>query len=219
METPKALPRFTILDPELTLSQPDKVTAFTGIDALAHALKSAVTIKRNELSSRHSFLAFELINDYLPKLEYPTDLESRGQVLLGASHAVPPLRGMLGAAHSMANPLTAHNGLVHGMAVGVCLPIVMAFNAENIEVRAIYANLARKSQICSQGSSDLDAAQSLINRVSELLNLAKFPTSLLECGVASEELSTLAMDASQWTAKFNPRERSVKRNSRSSTVN
>ena len=150
----KALPRFTILDPELTLSQPNKVTAFTGIDALAHALESAVTIKRNELS-RHSFLAFELINDYLPKvLEYPTDLESRGQVLLGASHAGAAIeRSMLGAAHSMAaNPLTAHNGLVHGMAVGVCLPIVMAFNAENIEVRAIYANLARKSQICSQGS-------------------------------------------------------------------
>lgn len=50
----KALPCLTVLDPELTLSQPERVTACTGVDALAHALESIVCNKRNELSQRHS---------------------------------------------------------------------------------------------------------------------------------------------------------------------
>ena len=105
----KALPRITILDPKLTLSQPRMVSACTGIDALTHALESAVTTKRNALSDRHSLMAFELIHENLPKVfERPEDLESRGAVLLGASHAGAAIeRSMLGAAHSMANPLTA----------------------------------------------------------------------------------------------------------------
>ena len=55
----KALPLVTILDPELTISQPHSVSASTGVDALAHALESAVTVKRNKKSVRHSQLAFQ----------------------------------------------------------------------------------------------------------------------------------------------------------------
>ena len=59
-------------------------------------------------------------------LSEPDDLEARGLVLLGASHAGAAIeRSMLGAAHSMANPLTAQLGIVHGTAVGLVLPAVM----------------------------------------------------------------------------------------------
>ena len=61
----KALPKVTILDPILTLSQPQRVTACTGIDALAHALESAVCTKSNPGSSRHSSEAFKLIEGNL----------------------------------------------------------------------------------------------------------------------------------------------------------
>ncbi len=142
----KALPKITILDPELTLSLPSSVTACTGVDALAHSLESLVTTKRNPSSNRHAQLAFDLIQKNLPLVfENPQDLKSRGAVLLGASHAGAAIeRSMLGAAHSMANPLTASRGVIHGIAVGMVLPQVMKFNAEQEETNRIYAEVAKK---------------------------------------------------------------------------
>ncbi len=204
----KALPRITILDPKLTLSQPRMVSACTGIDALTHALESAVTTKRNALSDRHSLMAFELIHENLPKVfERPDDLESRGAVLLGASHAGAAIeRSMLGAAHSMANPLTAQRGIVHGIAVGLALPVVLEFNARHPETKVRYANLARRSGLVVEDCPDDDSLQVLLARVRHLLSLAKFPSSLSELGFEERDLASLAKSASeQWTAGFNPR--------------
>ena len=118
---PKASPAITLLDPEPTLSQPSSVTACTGIDALAHALESAVTSKRCELSSRYAKIAFQLLNQSLPSVfDDPNSISARGGALLGASHAGAAIeQSMLGLAHSMANPLTAKYGTVHGIAVGL----------------------------------------------------------------------------------------------------
>jgi alcohol dehydrogenase len=204
----KALPQVTILDPELTLSLPNSVTACTGVDALAHALESIVTTQRNPSSIRHAQLAFDLIQVNLPLVfQDPQDLESRGKVLLGASHAGAAIeRSMLGAAHSMANPLTASRGVVHGIAVGMVLPEVIKFNAVQTETNHIYAEVARKSGLAGLGSSDFEATQSLIDRVSQILKLANIPSSLEEQGFVPTDIQTLALAATeQWTANFNPR--------------
>ena len=204
----KALPLVTILDPELTLSQPRKVTACTGIDALTHALESAVTTKRNEFSDRHSLLAFGLIHQSLPDIfSNPDDLSARGHVLLGASHAGAAIeRSMLGAAHSMANPLTARRGVVHGIAVGLALPVVMEFNCGDPETFARYAELSLRTGLVSEGSTEKDAVDALIVRVRELLKLAEFPSTLQELGFTESEVEGLADEAAeQWTAGFNPR--------------
>ncbi|HAY75393.1 MAG TPA: alcohol dehydrogenase [Opitutae bacterium] len=204
----KALPCLTVLDPELTLSQPERVTACTGVDALAHALESIVCNKRNELSQRHSKLAFELIQENLPRvISSPDDLEARGFVQLGASHAGAAIeRSMLGAAHSMANPLTARLGTVHGTAVGLALPAVMEFNAMDEETRSVYAELARNAQLADPQQEDESASSCLIERVRAILRLASFPTSLSALGFSEKDLDSLAKDASdQWTANFNPR--------------
>ena len=204
----KALPLVTILDPELTLSQPRKVTACTGIDALTHALESAVTTKRNEFSDRHSLLAFGLIHESLPGVfSNPDDLSARGHVLLGASHAGAAIeRSMLGAAHSMANPLTARRGVVHGIAVGLALPVVMEFNCGDPETFARYAELSLRTGLVSEGSTEKDAVDALIVRVRELLKLAEFPSTLQELGFTESEVEGLAEEAAeQWTAGFNPR--------------
>ena len=204
----KALPSLTILDPELTLSQPQMVTSCTGIDALTHALESAVTNKRNDFSDRHARMAFGLIDRNLPRVfDVPEDLDARGGMLLGASHAGAAIeQSMLGAAHSMANPLTARKGTVHGIAVGLALPVVMEFNAGRPETMALYALLARECRLCPAGSEDPEASAALVGRVRELLSLADFPASLDELGFTEEEIPTLAKEASeQWTAGFNPR--------------
>ncbi|MBT5716673.1 MAG: iron-containing alcohol dehydrogenase, partial [Opitutae bacterium] len=173
-----------------------------------HALESMVTSKRNKNSLFHSRLAFKLIQEFLPLvLKDPTDLKSRGQVLLGASHAGAAIeRSMLGAAHSMANPLTASRGIIHGVAVGITLPEVIKFNKVDSGTNSIYADLARDSGIASMDCPDEEASNLLMAKIYSILNLAKIPTSLSGQGFTLSDIPSLALDASeQWTANFNPR--------------
>src|ERR1044071_5563926 len=146
---PKAAAAVAILDPGLTVSQPPLVTAHTGIDAIAHAVETAVTRKRNHLSLMFSHEAFKLTVPALPRvLGDPKDIQARGGMLLGAALAGMAIENsMLGAAHAAANPLTAHYGVVHGEAVGIMLPHVVRFNAKDPAAKRAYAELASASEI------------------------------------------------------------------------
>ena len=189
---PKAAARIAILDPVITLSQPFKVTVCTGIDAVAHAVESAVTLKRNAFSEMFSRKAFNLCAGALPKIvANANDLEGRGQMLLGAAFAGLAIENsMLGAAHSAANPLTAHFGIVHGHAVGLLLPHVVRFNSKDPGVRAIYRELR----------------PDLASWLEKLLKLCDLPHRLRDCQVKRSKIPSLAEEAArQWTAQFNPR--------------
>jgi alcohol dehydrogenase len=202
---PKCTARIAILDPVLTLSQPPRVTACTGLDALAHAVETAVTTKRNALSQELSREAFKLCLAALPEvLSRPDNLEARARMQLGAALAGAAIEhSMLGAAHAAANPLTAHFDLVHGHAVGLLLPHVVRFNAEAAEARAAYEALAAAAGIAPAGRRREDA---LVERLAGMLELAGLPGSLARCGVARAAFPMLAGEAaSQWTAGFNPR--------------
>jgi alcohol dehydrogenase len=197
---PKAAARVAILDPELTLSQPARVAACTGIDAIAHAVESAVTTRRNPISQTFSRQAFRLCAENLPKVfADPQDLEARGQMQLGAAFAGTAIENsMLGAAHAAANPLTATFGVVHGIAVGLMLPHVVRFNAQLPEIGNTYSSL-----IASNGSAPGEA---LARQLERLLKIAGMPESLADCGVKPEAIRLLAEQAAgQWTAQFNPR--------------
>jgi alcohol dehydrogenase len=205
---PKAAARIAILDPALTLSQPLRVTACTGIDALAHALETAVTRKRNPLSAMLSREAFKLCMTAFPEvLINPKDLEARGRMLLGAAMAGLAIENsMLGAAHAAANPLTAHYGVVHGQAVGVMLPAVIRFNAADPESRRAYAELTSGTETNCISDGHAQTCEELAARIDSLLGLAQMPRSLAECGVERNAVPQLAEEAArQWTATFNPR--------------
>ena len=205
---PKCSARIAILDPTLTLSQPPRVTADTGIDAIAHAVETAVTTKRTPLSLMYSREAFKLCVRAFPEVMLnPNDLEARGRMLLGASFAGMAIENsMLGAAHAAANPLTAHYGIVHGEAVGLMLPHVIRFNAEDAATRAAYAELARAADVAGVGDDHEHALALLLARLENVLNLASLPRVLADCGVEPEAVPTLAEEAGrQWTASFNPR--------------
>lgn len=205
---PKAAARIAVLDPALTLSQPMRVTACTGIDALAHALETAVTRKRNPLSAMFSRQAFKLCITALPEvLIAPHNLEARGRMLLGAALAGLAIENsMLGAAHAAANPLTAHFGIVHGQAVGVMLPHVIRFNAADPTSRRAYAELAGEAESDCINDGHIQTCEQLAARIDLLLGLAQMPRSLAECGVERDSVGQLAEEAArQWTATFNPR--------------
>ena len=205
---PKAAARIALLDPRLTVSQPPRVTACTGIDAIAHAVETAVTKKRNPLSVMFSHEAFKLCaTSFARVMSHPLDEEARGRMLLGAAFAGMAIENsMLGAAHSAANPLTAHFNVVHGQAVGLMLPHVVRFNAHDAEARRAYAELASAPEIACVSDGEMTAVDALIARLEMLLNVGGMPRSLAECGVKRELIPTLAEEASkQWTANFNPR--------------
>jgi alcohol dehydrogenase len=201
----KAAFRAAILDPEVTVSQPARVTAVTGIDALSHALESYVSSGRNVLAQAFAREAWRLLEPNLEVvLREPGNLEARGAMQLGAHFAgIAIENSMLGACHACANPLTAHYGLTHGIAIGVLLPHVVRFNAP--AVGALYRELAHEARL-PNGDPGI-ASELLARRLSDLLRLAELPTRLSECGISSGILHVLAEEATeQWTGRFNPRQ-------------
>jgi alcohol dehydrogenase len=192
----KAMAAVAILDAELTLTQPAQVTADTGIDAISHALETWVTKRRNPLSMLFSQEAWRLLSVHFVRvLDDPGDLEARAAMQLGAFYAGTAIENsMLGAAHSCANPLTAHFDVVHGAAVGVMLPAVIRFNGPS--AGALYGEL----------TGSRDGAETLASRIESLLQRAALPTRLSEYKIPEDALPDLAREAStQWTAQFNPR--------------
>ena len=205
---PKAAARVALLDPALTLSQPARVTAVTGIDAIAHAVETAVTSKRTQISLIYSREAFKLLAPAFSEvMARPAALEARADMLLGAAFGGLAIEySMLGAAHSAANPLTAHHGIVHGHAVGLLLPWVVRFNGQDPETARAYANLAVTAGLASLDDVPATAVETLAQRLEWFLKIASLPASLAACNVARSAIPALAAEAArQWTAGFNPR--------------
>jgi len=203
-----AAPRVALLDPELTLTCPRFVTACAGLDALGHALETAVTRKRTELSALFSRDAFRLLSaNFARVLAEPANLEARGAMLLGATWAGLAIEhSMLGAAHALANPLSARCGLAHGLAVGLGLGAVVRFNAVDPLARARYAELARAGGLARRAHDDAGAVETLLEWLAGCLSAAGLEPALAEHGVRAELVPALAEEAArQWTGQFNPR--------------
>lgn len=194
----KAAARVAILDPELTLTQPGRVTRVTGIDAIAHAVESAVCRKRTEISAAYSHAAFAVLSRAWPVvLREPDNLRARAAMLLGAALAGTAIENsMLGAAHSSANPLTAAFGIVHGEAVGMMLPHVVAHNLSDPEARESYQRMAA---LHGRSAAEFPAY------LTSLLLEADLPVAAPPGTVSPANLESLAAAAAeQWTARFNP---------------
>jgi len=194
--------RIALLDPALTVSQPPTVTATSGFDAIAHAVETFVTTKRNPFSESFSREAWRLLEHNFERvLTHPEDLEARGAMQLGAFFAGMAIENsMLGATHACANPITAHYGTSHGAAIALLLPSVVRWNGVVAGDR--YAELLRLSTV----REDSNPAERLASRLEQLATAGGLRCSLSEAGVSSDELSMLAGEAAeQWTGRFNPR--------------
>ncbi|MEP4078035.1 iron-containing alcohol dehydrogenase [Haloferula sp.] len=189
---PKALAQVAILDPELTVSQPQSVATLTALDALSHALESAVCTKRNPISADYSRESFRLIASSISSiLDHSATLEDRSHMLLGAAKAGSAIENsMLGAAHATANPLTALFNVPHGHAVALMLPHVVRFNSEHAEAAAIYEDFSKQ------------LGEPLIDWLEDIIASASLPD--LDIDVSRiPELTAAALP--QWTGQFNPR--------------
>jgi alcohol dehydrogenase len=129
-------------------------------------------------------------------------------MLLGAAYAgIAIENSMLGIAHSLANPLTAHFGIVHGQAVGIMLPHVIRFNAEIEEAAQAYKELAVSIGLSDGKTPIRSAAENLAEYLAGYLTLlAEATPSLAAYGVSAQAIPELAAEAAtQRTAQFNPR--------------
>jgi alcohol dehydrogenase len=202
--------RAAILDPELTLTQPARVAALTGIDALAHAIETYVTKRRSDISLSFSREAWRHLSAHFTRvIAEPSDIEARGAMQLGACLAGLAIENsMLGAAHALANPLTATYAIAHGQAIALMLPHVIRCNGRHVE--RLYAELLESSPagiLTITGGSAADALADFASNVSRQAGLAG---KLSEVSVPRGGLPKLAAAAAlQWTGKFNPVEMSV----------
>ena len=200
---PRAAFRVAILDVNLTLTQPAVLAALTGIDALSHAVESQVCTAATPASRTFSREAWRLLATNLPGIVIDGGtIAARSAVQFGASLAGLAIEhSMLGAAHALANPLTAAHHLTHGQAVGVMLPHVVRFNGP-VCGRA-YAELL--TDIAISATAD-EAGATLADWLTGLLAAAQLKTSLRACGIDAADVPALAAAAAtQWTAGFNPR--------------
>ena len=178
--------RTAILDPELAISQPREIRAITGYDAISHAVESFVTTRRTAISDCFAREAWRLLSaNYRCALD-TNDVEAMGAMQLGAHLAGLAIENsMLGATHACANPLTAHYGTAHGVAIASLLSHVVQWNSSVVgdRYRELHPDLPRFLQ-------DLAEAGGLDTRID----------------VTESELPALAADAAQqWTGRFNPR--------------
>lgn len=202
----KAACKVALLDPTLTVTQPERVTALTGIDAVAHALETYVTTKRNFMSILLSREAWRLLEkNFLRVLREPGDLEARGNMQLGAFLAGTAIENsMLGATHALANPLTAHYGIPHGQAIALMLPHVIRFNGE--VRRDWYCELLAYVSGTNGAPSVASGPAGLADFLGQMADTAGLAGKLSACGVDEQILPQLAADAAkQWTGTFNPR--------------
>jgi len=194
----RAAAKIAILDPLLTLTQPHSVTVLTGVDAISHAVETCVTTKRNEISVEFSCKAWKaLAMNFSKVLTHPDSVKARSKMQLGAAQSgIAIENSMLGAAHALANPLTAEYGIAHGQAVGVMLPHVVRYNA--VKCEPDYQMLMK--EIGETGGSD-----ELAELLARFCDEGGLKLRLRDLGVQDEKLSTLSDAAAvQWTGTFNP---------------
>jgi alcohol dehydrogenase class IV len=136
---PLMLPKVVISDPLLTVNLPPKLTAWTGMDALAHCLEAFCAPGFHPMADGIAVEGARLIKEYLPRaVQNGQDIEARSRMLTAASMGAAAFQKGLGAVHSISHPVGAIYDTHHGMTNGVVMPYVLLFNRPAIESRMAY---------------------------------------------------------------------------------
>jgi len=143
---PKMMPSIVILDPNLTIALPPNLTAFTGMDVLAHCLEAYCSPFFHPLSQGIALEGISIVKEYLVKaFNNPNDIESRSNMLVGSAMGSTAFQKGLGAIHSLSHPVGAIYNTHHGLTNAVFMPYVLVKNKNDIEDKIIaisrYINL------------------------------------------------------------------------------
>lgn len=181
-------PDIAIVDPALVQSLPIKQVAFTGMDALTHAIEAYVSTLNNPFTDPLAIKAIEMVFDYLLQ-SYSLDMDAREQM-----HYAQCLAGqafsnaLLGIVHSMAHKTgavfsTGH--IPHGCANAIYLPYVIKYNAHEPEAMRRYADIARRVGL--GGTSEKAQVNALIEKIESFNRAMNIPKTIQEFGVKEDE--------------------------------
>lgn len=186
---PKMLPAIVILDPELTIPLPKSLTAFTGMDALAHCIEAYSSNFFHPLSQGIALEGIFLINKYLIKAyEDGSDLEARGNMLATSSMGSIAFQKGLGAIHSLSHPVGALYNTHHGLTNAVFMPYVLK-NREVIEDKIVA--LSRYMNLDDQ---TFDGFMNWVLDLRKKLSIPHTLKELIKDDSKFEEMSQMAKD-------------------------
>lgn len=205
------LPDLVILDPELTLGLPPKLTAATGMDAFIHSLESFISTKANPLSDAFALRSMRLIGRNIRKaFTHGDDLEARHAMLMGSTLGGMALTAAgTAAVHALAYPLGGKFGVPHGVANAMLLVPVMEYNFD--AVKPSLAEVADAMGIDTEGRTIDSRAKAVMEELRALVKDLEIPTNMGAFGVTEGDLDFLAQSASKVTRLLgnNPKEMSV----------
>tara|TARA_B100000214_G_scaffold362798_1_gene327621 strand:- start:2204 stop:3367 length:1164 start_codon:yes stop_codon:yes gene_type:complete len=188
---PKFLPSIVILDPVLTVGLPPKITAATGMDALAHNLEAFCAPGYHPMADGIALEGIRLINEWLIEaVNNGSNINARMNMLTAASMGSTAFQKGLGAIHSLSHPVNALNNIHHGLSNAIFMPYVLTFNKDVIEDKII--------KICDYIGLDDKSFNGFINWVLELRKKLNMPHKLSEIidekDLQLDRLSKMALD-------------------------
>ncbi|MSZ67667.1 MAG: iron-containing alcohol dehydrogenase [Actinobacteria bacterium] len=196
---PNLKPSLALLDPELTVGLPANMTAWTGADALVHAIEAFLVPGFNPLCDALALEALSLISTWLPGVvAEPQNITARGGMHVGSCLAgISFLKG-LGLVHAISHMIGAEFNTHHGLTNAIILPVVLRFNLPGMEDKV--RRMAEAMKLPDH------SVNGFITAVEAILDEIKIPKSLSEIGVpldCVERISTKALKDS--AARTNPR--------------
>ncbi|KXF52737.1 alcohol dehydrogenase [Rhodococcus sp. SC4] len=170
------LPIAAVIDYELTVSMPPRLTADTGVDALTHAIEAYVSKKANPFADSLALVAIGTIGRVLRRAYTDgSDAEAREQMMLAATQAgIAFSNSSVALVHGMSRPIGAHFHVAHGLSNAMLFPAVTAFSVRAAESR--YADCARALGVATTGDDNTTAANKLVDALRELCRDVAVPT-------------------------------------------
>jgi alcohol dehydrogenase class IV len=185
---PKVQPSIVIDDPALTLGLPPKITAATGMDALAHCFEAYCVPGYHPMADGIALEGMRLIKDWLPiAVKDGKNLEARSHMMAAATMGATAFQKGLGAIHSLSHPVGAVYDTHHGLTNAVVMPYVMQFNRKAIEEKM--TRLAAYLGLKNPGY------QAVLDWVLELRKEIGIPHTLKDIGVGTDKLDSLSQEA------------------------
>jgi 4-hydroxybutyrate dehydrogenase len=191
---PKLLPEVAVCDPELTLGLPPHITAATGMDALTHNIEAYLSTFYHPICDAVALGGIRLAAGNLEKaVKEGTDIEARSNMMLSSSMGAIAFQKDLGAAHSMAHPLSTVAGVPHGLANAIVLAHIMEYNKPSSTARL--GDVAQAMGCNVEGRSEKDRADAAIEAVQNLTERIDIPQSLSAVGVTADQIPEMVKQA------------------------
>lgn len=185
---PLMLPAIVISDPELTVGLPPKLTAWTGMDALAHCMEAYCAPGFHPMADGIAVEGMKLIKVFLPRaVENGGDIVARSRMLAAASMGATAFQKGLGAVHSISHPVGAIYDTHHGLTNGVVMPYVLSYNRAAIDTRM--EDLAQALRLPGKGLG------AVLDWLIDLRARLYVPDTLAELGVEEARIGELAEKA------------------------